>query len=155
MDTYGDGKLGDEEIKYGLDLILEKNHSEERIKEIIASVDCDDPPNGHIDFRDFLIATIRTDYHSMMGYFHIAYAQLFDNNMESIGVQDFANQLSTCKVVKQRFIRSIMKAIDKDQSGIITAQEFFEFIITHLGIRHRFTVKHIVEQLEENFVNIG
>jgi len=147
MDTYGDGKLGFDEIKYGLDLLLEHNHSDEQIQSVMTNVDCDVPANDHIDFRDFLIATIRTDHTSMMGYFHRAYDEFFQNDRESIGVQDLANQLSTCKVVKQSFVSSIMLAIDEDGSGVITAEEFFQFIIDNLGLNHRFHVRHIVEQL--------
>jgi hypothetical protein len=47
--------------------------------------------NSYVEYRDFLIATILTDYHSMMGYFKIAYSQLFQNPSESIQVQELAN----------------------------------------------------------------
>jgi Ca2+-binding EF-hand superfamily protein len=78
MDSSGDGKLGEDEIKFGFEKILNENVSLDECKNIIDAIDMD--KNGYIDYRDFLIGSIDFSYDSMKGYISKAKDCFFETN---------------------------------------------------------------------------
>jgi|TARA_B110000285_G_scaffold78479_1_gene90370 Ca2+-binding EF-hand superfamily protein len=69
------------------------------------NVDVDEPKNGHIDFSDFLIASVTTERKHILDYCKAAYEILFKNEHESIEVSDLIEILCISKVMKPDFIR--------------------------------------------------
>jgi len=80
-----------------------------------------------------MIGTINyKDKKAFMGYMKSAYQQFFDNEFESVDTQELIDLFCSEKEIKQDFVREIMKQIDSDNSNTITAQEFFESVVTNL-----------------------
>jgi hypothetical protein len=80
------------------------------------NVDCDTPKNGFIDYTDFLIASVRIDNESFLGYMDLAYENFFANEDESIETPDLIDALCTEKVMKTEFITHVTESIDEDGS---------------------------------------
>jgi Ca2+-binding EF-hand superfamily protein len=114
MDTGGDGQLGSDEIKYGFEQILDRKFSDAEIKEIMDNIDSDD--QGFIEYTEFLIASVRTDNKSFLGYMERAYESFFANEEESIETPDLIDALCTEKVMKSEFITHVTESIDEDGS---------------------------------------
>lgn len=71
--------------------------TDDEIDNIILNVDCD--KNGQIDFKDFLIASIRTNV-SFVGYMNKAYDMFFNNDEESIETNELIDSLCAEKIMK-------------------------------------------------------
>ena len=149
MDTGGDGQLGSDEVKYGFEQIMGQKYTDEQIQEIMDNVDCDTPKNGFIDFTDFLIASVRIDEKSFLGYMDRAYERFFDDEDESIEIPDLIDALCTEKVMKSEFITHVTESIDEDGSQVISAQEFVEFVIKNLGLEYDFSIQDIFDHLAQ------
>jgi len=96
------------------------------------NVDAD--KNEYIDYSDFLIASITLERAQILDYCKTAYEKFFKNEHESIEVSDLIEILCISKVMKPEFIRCVIAKIDDDDSQIVSASEFYTFIIDKLGL---------------------
>ena len=92
-----------------------------------------DGKEKQIDFKDFLVASIRTNA-PFIGYMSKAYDLFFNNDEESIETNELIDQLCGEKIIKPELLKQLAENIDADQSQTITAYEFFTFVIKSLGL---------------------
>lgn len=143
MDKSGDGSLQTDEIKFGFDSLMidrggdKTEWSNEEIDEMInyVATDCEPGKEKQIEFKDFLVASIRTNA-SFIGYMDRAYKLFFDNDEEQIETNELIDQLCGEKIIKPELLKQVAENIDEDKSQTITAYEFFEFVIKSLGLKN-------------------
>ena len=161
MDTSGDGKIGTEELAFGFKEILGVTLEDDELNKLMDFVDADG--NKYIDFPDFLIASVTTEKQKLKEYCRNAYELFFKNEKESIEVSDLIEILCISNVMKPDFIRTVIHEIDDDDSQIVSAQEFYTFLIKKLGLdegiddegTRNLTVHEIQKFLEETFHDVG
>lgn len=158
MDSGGNGALENDELLKGFNAILsletKVDYKIEQMDQIIQLLRGDGV--NSIDFKDFLIACIRTDKDSFNGYMRLAYDIFFNNENESIEVPELIDILCAEKIMKDDMLTKVARNIDLDNSQSITAYEFFDFVTVHLGLEQDWAnPMEIKKELQNTFPNIG
>lgn len=165
MDYSGDGQLEADELRNGFNYIFDnpedvdpegnplyqKEWSDEALKLIIDNVDHDE--NGHLEWRDFLMASVDLSQDSFKKYCERAYERFFTNETQSMGTSELYELLCNENIFKREYIQEIIDMFDQDSSDSIQFIELVGVLIDNLSleISPPVTIIEIEQYIKQRF----
>jgi len=120
MDFSGDGQLEGPELKKGFGYVFnhkddidqngnslyKKDWTDEELEHIINNVDHDE--NGHLEWRDFLMASVDLSQDSFKKYCERAFERFFVNETRSMTTSELYEKLCNENIFKREYITEII-----------------------------------------------
>lgn len=131
MDFSGDGQLEADELRNGFSYIFnheddvdlygnslyKKEWSDEELSHIINNVDHDE--NGHLEWRDFLMASVDLTQDAFKKYCERAFERFFTNDTTSMQTSELYELLCNENIFRREYIQEIIDMFDQDASDSI------------------------------------
>lgn len=144
MDFSGDGQLEADELRTGFNYIFDneqdldmngkslfkKEWTDEDLETIINNVDHDE--NGHLEWRDFLMASVDLTQDSFKKYCERAYERFFTNETSSMQTSELFELLCKENIFRREYIQEIIELFDQDASDSIQYEELVGVFIDSL-----------------------
>lgn len=110
--------------------LYKKDWSDEELMTIINNVDHDE--NGHLEWRDFLMASVDLTQDSFKKYCERAFERFFTNETKSMQTSELYELLCNENIFKRQYIQEIIELFDQDQSDTIQYEELVVVMIDNL-----------------------
>mmetsp|Transcript_10583 Transcript_10583/g.7908 ORF Transcript_10583/g.7908 Transcript_10583/m.7908 type:complete len:151 (+) Transcript_10583:1069-1521(+) len=122
LDKNSDGKLSKEELLTGFTEIMGQAAAEAEVERIMTNVDID--KNGHIDYSEFIAATVNKQKLLSKEGLKTAFAIFDKDDNGFISAQEVKQVLDHGKKFDERVWDNIIREVDINGDGEISYQEF-------------------------------
>ena len=141
MDTSGDGKIDNGELRQGFEKIVDPvdRIDDRTAQNIIDKLDMnqaldENMPSmsgeaAQMEFSEFLYGCVDTRPDAFLEYCRAAYTKFFDNGQETIDVNELTGILCQERLISAQSIEIMIEEMDVTNNGSIQYFEFYEVLI--------------------------